>query len=249
MNKIKEWLVANYPRVQFIFDGYAKFLGRIGVRGKIALCVGVVFLTSIGLEFLSLWFAEKSDGDRLQALASIIGNILGVVGAVIAVMIGIKHNESKEKEKVTLIERGLGLCAHMNLLIAENLYLTVKNVSAFAMIPDAIESPKSLHASISWEPFDTNHDVLHQISSMLVFSSNSVKVVQDRISTVFRKLENQVMLEQELKKELELACYDYLGACIFLCDCLNVPVNPVVRKQYAGLWDLDKEASDNAKFR
>ena len=77
MNKIKEWLVTHYPRVQFIFDGHANFLERIGPFGRITWFGSIAVIALVSMFWFPLCDASKEEAKLQNYRDTILNSICG----------------------------------------------------------------------------------------------------------------------------------------------------------------------------
>ena len=184
MDKIKEWLVASYPRVQFIFDWYGRFLNAIGPLGRMTWFGSLAVIAFIAIFWGPLWHDKHTSPDaKLQALATIVGNALGIVGAVLAVMLGINNNNEREKQYVEEITRALRHVAKTNLNLIDKANQSYRDLQENERSAIEIRVVHQALEFVDWKPFKTHEQHLHKIANSLLVLTNRAIETERRIST------------------------------------------------------------------
>lgn len=208
------------------------------------------FLSLVG--FFFEWFSLKindSHEAKLQAVASVLGNALGVIGAVIAVLIGIKLNESKEKEDIKAKKQAIRLSIIAKFGMVEELCTMTEG-----LMNDPESTVGEIHEAhayskhITWSDVTAHTDIFVKIDVLLPYAFQQLILRETLLKEafyLFRTVPGSVKIQAlgidnaDSVMLVKIRCVDYIRALIFFGDYCGVEFAKATRAKF-GMIELKR---------
>jgi hypothetical protein len=182
--------------------------------------------------------SAKGHDAKLQAIASVFGNALGVIGAVFAVYIAIKASSEKEKEDIERIRKGMRISLISAGIYLESTMMKLHQLEQTSPLP----SPSDLRSKlediaksfrrVNFLIFEVSTSRLHEIDAFLPNAVSSAASIREIIEAIIGKgLSNQMYSVHELRSELE----NYIRQIIAIAYCLDLKFPPEFHEKYESL--------------
>jgi hypothetical protein len=231
--RFKDWCKKPVDWIQL--NWYGKFLDSIGPMGRITFFGSIAIISMVTYLWNPLWDASKEEA-KLQALASIFGNALGVFGAVLAVMLSIKYNEVKEKDLLHKIQRSIKVAfLHISIDIqnaADKLEKLQNSLSSSKreIIDHRLDVFLKSVRRIDLSVFENNMIHLHDIDEILPVAVNRAKSTKEELDRSLQDVSGDELLWiKKVHEEFKNYVREIIGIAA-LVDC-HLPDDVV--KEYA----------------
>ncbi|MCZ8309526.1 MAG: hypothetical protein O9320_01640 [Magnetospirillum sp.] len=153
------------------------------------LCFFFALLALSSIVFICLWWASDDNEAKLQAIASLLGNALGIIGAVFAVMLAIRAERDNQKEDVNKLRLSIGVSL---IQISRDIELASRRLDELIDPNPVTEEARNkrfnmfaryLHF-INLSIFESNTTKLHAINGLLPVYASDAIVARNYLNTV-----------------------------------------------------------------
>lgn len=187
--------------------------------------IAILFLLSL-VGFFYEWFSLQLNGSheaKLQAVAAVLGNALGVIGAVVAVLIGIELNESKEKEDIEGIKVRIGTELHDFIDKAHMLALIFQYIMRHPEEKQWVNLSHSTCSAIYLNDCELFYDQFHRMNPE---STKHYAVIKNFRANTLKSLETHGgYTDDVIFKILEHVSVEALESTVLLMNSLKIQID------------------------
>lgn len=201
------------------------------------LGVAAFFLVTCWLFFDEFGAFSGDSGAKLQAIATVFGNALGVLGAVIGVIILIGHEKREGKNLTRKIEKAIGDSIIAKLGIIDHVY-DLTDDSSKEPNPSRVyvREASEILSHVSWADIEGLKDVFYKVDVLVPYSFSQLKLRESKILKVLKRINDLPPMYPSVSRgdaELIHLCQsEYVFSVLLLASRCRVDLDDWVHKKY-----------------